>query len=147
MVLERRPVVGGAAITEELFPGYKFSRASYLCSLFRPQIIKDLKLKEVAHPSNLLANKLASTFSLHCVLHVAIALDACSLLFLLSQKYGLKLYHRNPSSFTPLRDGRYLLMGGTMQQNQQEIAKVWHIHSHFFCRLLCLPINFSAQVL
>jgi phytoene dehydrogenase-like protein len=46
-VLERRHVVGGAAVTEELLPGYKFSRASYLCSLFRPQIFKDLKLKEV----------------------------------------------------------------------------------------------------
>jgi phytoene dehydrogenase-like protein len=48
-VLERRHVVGGAAVTEELLPGYKFSRASYLCSLFRPQIFKDLKLKEVTH--------------------------------------------------------------------------------------------------
>lgn len=47
-VLERRHVVGGAAVTEELLPGYKFSRASYLCSLFRPQIFKDLKLKEVS---------------------------------------------------------------------------------------------------
>ena len=49
-VLERRHVVGGAAVTEELLPGYKFSRASYLCSLFRPQIFKDLKLKEARPP-------------------------------------------------------------------------------------------------
>jgi hypothetical protein len=53
-VLERRHLVGGAAVTEELLPGYKFSRASYLCSLFRPQIFKDLKLKE-AHLSPLLS--------------------------------------------------------------------------------------------
>jgi len=57
LVLERRHVVGGAAVTEELFPGYKFSRASYLCSLFRPQIFKDLKLKEVL---SLLSATLAS---------------------------------------------------------------------------------------
>ena len=39
-VLERRHVLGGAAVTEEVFPGYKYSRASYLFSLFRPQIVK-----------------------------------------------------------------------------------------------------------
>jgi len=44
-VLERRPVVGGAAVTEEIVPGFKFSRASYVLSLLRPQIIKDLELK------------------------------------------------------------------------------------------------------
>lgn len=43
-VLERRPVIGGAAVTEEIVPGFKFSRASYLFSLFRPIIIKDLDL-------------------------------------------------------------------------------------------------------
>lgn len=43
-VLEQRPVVGGAAVTEEIVPGFKFSRASYLLSLFRPVIIKDLDL-------------------------------------------------------------------------------------------------------
>ena len=44
-VLERRHLVGGAAVTEEIVPGYKFSRASYLLSLLRPQIAKDLELK------------------------------------------------------------------------------------------------------
>jgi len=44
-VLERRPVIGGAAVTEEIVPGFKFSRASYLLSLLRPSIIRDLKLK------------------------------------------------------------------------------------------------------
>lgn len=43
-VLERRNVLGGAAITEEIVPGYKFSRASYVYSLFRPQIVSDLDL-------------------------------------------------------------------------------------------------------
>ena len=45
VVLERRHVVGGAAITEEVFPGFKFSRASYLAGLLRPSIIKDLELE------------------------------------------------------------------------------------------------------
>jgi phytoene dehydrogenase-like protein len=44
-VLERRHIVGGAAVTEEIVPGFKFSRASYVLSLLRPQIIKDLELK------------------------------------------------------------------------------------------------------
>ncbi|MCO5563317.1 hypothetical protein L7F22_016957 [Adiantum nelumboides] len=44
VVLERRPVLGGAAVTEELVPGFKFSRASYLQSLLRPDIIRDLDL-------------------------------------------------------------------------------------------------------
>jgi phytoene dehydrogenase-like protein len=43
-VLESRDVLGGAAVTEELVPGFKFSRASYLLSLFRPVILKDLDL-------------------------------------------------------------------------------------------------------
>ena len=45
-VLEKRDVLGGCASTEELWPGFKVSVASYVISLFQPQIIKDLKLKE-----------------------------------------------------------------------------------------------------
>ncbi|XP_065175374.1 pyridine nucleotide-disulfide oxidoreductase domain-containing protein 2-like [Sycon ciliatum] len=45
LILERRHIAGGAAITEEIVPGFKFSRASYLLSLLRPQILKDLDLK------------------------------------------------------------------------------------------------------
>ena len=37
---------GGAAVTEEIIPGYKFSRASYVLSLLRPQIFADLDLKK-----------------------------------------------------------------------------------------------------
>jgi len=39
-------VVGGAAVTEELVNGFKFSRASYLAGLLRPQIITDLALEK-----------------------------------------------------------------------------------------------------
>ncbi|KAH9711416.1 Amino oxidase domain-containing protein [Citrus sinensis] len=45
-VLERRHVIGGAAVTEELIPGFKFSRCSYLQSLLRPSVIRELELKK-----------------------------------------------------------------------------------------------------
>jgi phytoene dehydrogenase-like protein len=44
LVLERRHVVGGAAVTEEIFPGFKFSVCSYVVSLLRPEIIRELDL-------------------------------------------------------------------------------------------------------
>ncbi|KAG7388930.1 Pyridine nucleotide-disulfide oxidoreductase domain-containing protein 2 [Phytophthora pseudosyringae] len=82
-VLEKRHLVGGAAVTEEIFPGFKFSRASYVFSLFRPQIIKDLDL----------------------------------------HRHGLEVFVRDPSSFTPTRDGRSLILGSDMQQTQASIAQ------------------------
>ena len=82
-VLERRHVLGGCSVTEELWPGFKVSTAAYVISLFLPKIMKDLKLKE----------------------------------------YGLTVLPRNPSSFTPLPDGRSLLLGPDQKSNQQEIAK------------------------
>jgi phytoene dehydrogenase-like protein len=45
-LFERRAVVGGAAVTEEFFPGFRNSTASYTVSLLHPQIIRDLRLKE-----------------------------------------------------------------------------------------------------
>ena len=45
-VLERRHLVGGGAVTEEMVPGFKFSRASYLAGLLRPSIIKELELEK-----------------------------------------------------------------------------------------------------
>src|SRR5829696_7632084 len=71
LVLERRDVLGGCCVTEEVWPGYKVSTASYVNSLLRPEIIRDLELK----------------------------------------KYGFEMLPRSPSSFTPLPDGRSLLMG------------------------------------
>jgi phytoene dehydrogenase-like protein len=44
LVLERRPLVGGAAVTEEVFPGFKYSVCSYVVSLLRPEIIRELDL-------------------------------------------------------------------------------------------------------
>lgn len=82
-VVERRHVLGGCATTEELWPGYKVSTAAYVISLFLPQIIRELKLKE----------------------------------------YGLTVLPRSPSSFTPLPDGRSLLLGPDAALCHREIAK------------------------
>jgi phytoene dehydrogenase-like protein len=45
-VLERRGVVGGAAVTEEFYPGFRNSTAAYAVSLLQPKVIRDLKLHE-----------------------------------------------------------------------------------------------------
>src|SRR5271166_5768506 len=71
LVLERRYLVGGCCVSEEAFPGFKVSTAAYVNSLFRPEIIRDLRLAD----------------------------------------YGFAYFERNPSSFSPFPDGRYLLMG------------------------------------
>jgi len=46
LVLERRHLVGGAAVTEEIHPGFKYSVCSYVVSLLRPWIIRDLNLTQ-----------------------------------------------------------------------------------------------------
>jgi phytoene dehydrogenase-like protein len=83
LVLERRELVGGACVTEEVWPGFKVSTASYVNSLLRPEIIRDLELK----------------------------------------KHGFELLPRNPSSFTPFPDGRYLLLGPDPELNRKEVSK------------------------
>jgi len=44
LILERRHLVGGAAITEELYPGFQFTTFSYALSLLRPEIVQELEL-------------------------------------------------------------------------------------------------------
>ncbi len=83
LVLERREILGGCCITEEIWPGYRVSTAAYVNSLLRPEIIRDLELK----------------------------------------RHGFEMLPRNPSSFTPLPDGRYLLMGPDREMTLREIAK------------------------
>ncbi len=83
LVLERRGIVGGAAVSEEIASGYRASTASYLISLLLPQVERELELR--AH--------------------------------------GYQVLARNPSSFTPLPDGRSLLMGPDETLNRREIAK------------------------
>ena len=57
-VLERRGIVGGAAVTEEFHPGFRNSTASYTVSLLQPKIIADLKLEE--HGLRIVNRKLAN---------------------------------------------------------------------------------------
>ncbi|HXW74650.1 MAG TPA: NAD(P)/FAD-dependent oxidoreductase [Steroidobacteraceae bacterium] len=45
LVLERRPIIGGAAVTEEFAPGFRASRFSYVMSLLHPRVIRDLELR------------------------------------------------------------------------------------------------------
>ena len=44
LVLERRHVIGGATVTEEIYPGFKYSVCSYVVSLLRPEVIRELEL-------------------------------------------------------------------------------------------------------
>ena len=44
LVVERRPILGGACVTESIGPGYRCSTTSYVCSLLRPEIIRELDL-------------------------------------------------------------------------------------------------------
>jgi phytoene dehydrogenase-like protein len=45
-VLERRPILGGACVTEEVWPGARVSRASYVVSMLQPKVIEDLRLRD-----------------------------------------------------------------------------------------------------
>src|SRR4026208_412580 len=83
LVLERREIVGGCVVTEELWPDSHVSPARYVNSLFRPEIIRDLELK----------------------------------------RHGFAMLPRSPSSFTPLPDGRYLLMGPDKAMTHREVSK------------------------
>ncbi|MEK7118484.1 MAG: NAD(P)/FAD-dependent oxidoreductase [Patescibacteria group bacterium] len=83
-VFEKRGSVGGCASSDTtIFPGRTISRASYLNSLFLPEVIRDLEL----------------------------------------DKYGYKVFPRDPSSFTPLPCGGYLMIGADEESNRREIAK------------------------
>lgn len=75
-------MLGGAAVTEPVWPGYRVSVASYVCSLLDPQVVEDLDLG--AH--------------------------------------GYTPYRKDPASFTPLPDGRSLLLGADDAANAREIA-------------------------
>ena len=83
LVLERRELVGGCVVTEEPWPGFKVSTASYVNSLFRPEIVRDLDLR----------------------------------------RHGFSMIPRSPSSFTPLPDGRSLLMGPDQSMTAREVGK------------------------
>ena len=82
LILERRHLVGGAAITEELVPGFHFTTFSYALSLLRPDIIQELELVK------------------HGFMPILM-----------------------PSSFAPMENGDYLLLGQDRDENIQEIMR------------------------
>ncbi|MBK5268621.1 MAG: NAD(P)/FAD-dependent oxidoreductase [Acidimicrobiia bacterium] len=82
LIIERRHLVGGAAITEELHPGFSFTTFSYALSLLRPDIIQELELV----------------------------------------KHGFKPLLME-STFAPMKDGNYLLLGQDHQANIAEIRR------------------------
>ncbi len=83
LVLERRHLVGGACVTEELWPGFRISRAAYVTGLLRPAVVRELGLGA----------------------------------------RGLRLLRRAPSSFTPLPDGRGLLLGPDLEASCRQIRR------------------------
>jgi phytoene dehydrogenase-like protein len=82
-VLERRSVLGGACVTEEVWPGFKVSTLSYLCSLLQPRIIEDLEL----------------------------------------ERFGYRIYPKDPSFFTAFPDGRHIFFWQDVRKTVEEIAK------------------------
>jgi phytoene dehydrogenase-like protein len=82
LILERRHLVGGAAITEELHPGFHFTTFSYALSLLRPDIIQELELVKHGFMPLLM-----------------------------------------PSSFAPMENGDYLLLGQDRDLNIKEIMR------------------------
>ncbi len=82
-VLEKRLVVGGACVTEEVWPGFKVSTLSYLCSLLQPRIIKELEL----------------------------------------ERFGYKIYPKDPAFFTAFPDGRHLFFWKDRDKTVKELAK------------------------
>src|ERR1700720_4846066 len=46
LVLERRKIIGGCCVTEEIAPGCRISTTSYIASMLRPEVISDLRLAE-----------------------------------------------------------------------------------------------------
>jgi len=82
-VLERRSVVGGAAVTEEFHPGFRNSVASYSVSLLNPKIIGEMDLA----------------------------------------RHGLKIVLRTISYFSPLDDGRYLIVDRNKERTAHELGR------------------------
>ncbi len=48
-VLERRDIVGGACVTEEVWPGHRVSRASYVVSMLQPKVVEELRLRDFGY--------------------------------------------------------------------------------------------------
>jgi phytoene dehydrogenase-like protein len=82
-ILERRAIVGGAAVTEEFHPGFRNSVASYTVSLLQPMVIADMKLAD----------------------------------------HGYRVVERPVANFLPQPDGRFLIIGNSIERTQAEVRK------------------------
>jgi phytoene dehydrogenase-like protein len=103
-VLERRSVIGGCCVTENLWGGYKVSVAAYVCGLLHPKIVNDLQL----------------------------------------HRHGFEILKRDPSSFTPLPNDRYLLLGSDEKFNAEQIAKFSRKDAEAFARYEAAMDRLSA---
>ena len=83
LVLERRPLVGGACVTEEVFPGYRVSTAAYLVSLLQERVVRDLDLR----------------------------------------RFGYEVIPKDPASFSPFPDGRYLFLYPDQRRTCEAVAR------------------------
>jgi phytoene dehydrogenase-like protein len=83
LVLEARHVLGGAAATEEIYPGFKYSTCAFLCDWLSETVASDLDLA----------------------------------------KHGLEMLPGPETVFTPMPDGRYLLLHEEVEEAQKEIEK------------------------
>lgn len=106
LVLERRAIIGGAAVTEELFPGCKVSTLSYLCSLLQPQIVAELEL----------------------------------------EKFGYKIYPKDPPFFTAFPDGQHIFFWQDLQKTRQEMARFSPRDAEKYPAYCELIENLCAQV-
>ncbi len=70
LILERRTIVGGAAVTEEFFPGFRNSTASYTVSLLHPKVISDLRLAE--HGLRIIERPISNFLPLSATQHLKI---------------------------------------------------------------------------
>ena len=52
LVVEKNPWIGGASVSRSLYPGWTYSNCSYVCSLFRPEIYRDLELAAPPRPAS-----------------------------------------------------------------------------------------------
>eukprot|EP00871_Galdieria_phlegrea_P001219 jgi/Galph1/2098/GphlegSOOS_G795.1 len=101
LLLERRKVLGGAAVTEEIIPGFHFSRARQQWSLYS-NTYSEHRLS--SYVQSLLRPEIVKELEL--------------------TKHGYAVLSRNPSSFTPLADGkRYLFLSADQEFCKEHISK------------------------
>ena len=138
-VLEKRHIIGGAAVTEEIVPGFKFSRASYVLSLLRPQIMNDLELKRhglkvriltIAKNDWIKKQRVINWPTANLIQHKKLLLIGVQTASTDCISSSIQVYLRHPSSYTPLLESDWksksitsLTLGMDHDQNKAQIAQ------------------------